>query len=100
MLAIYFKIDLKTSIKDTLIYKYFLLKTLEVLIEATTRINSRIYKRELERKLEVDNYRAKINSRATTTILNTNYTYYSIIILLTIITHITSIINSNRLILL
>jgi hypothetical protein len=96
MLATYFRISFKASIKDTLIYKYSLSKTLEVLIEATTYIDSYIYKRELERKLEVDNYQAKTNSRAITTILNTNYTYYSITILLTIITRITSIINSNR----
>jgi hypothetical protein len=73
-----------------------LLKTLEVLIEATIYINSHIYERELERKLEVDNYRAKTNFCATTTILNTNYTYYLVIMLLTIITYIISIINSNR----
>jgi hypothetical protein len=92
----YFRIRLKTSIKNTLIYEYSLLKTLEALIEAATRIDSRIYKRELEKKLEVDNYRAKTNSRATTTILNTNYAYYSITTLLTIITRITPITNSNR----
>jgi hypothetical protein len=89
----YFWTRLKTSIKDTLVYKYSLLKILEVLIKATTYIDSRIYERELERKLEISNYRAKTNSRATTIL--TNYIYY-LITQLAIITRATSIINSNK----
>jgi hypothetical protein len=96
VLATCFRIGLKTSIKDALIYEYSLSKTLKVLIEAATRINSRIYERELERKLEAGDCRAKTNSRATTTTLNANYAYRPATTLLTIITRTTSIANSDR----
>jgi hypothetical protein len=43
---------LKPSIKDALVYEHPPPKTLEALIESVTRIDSRIFERELERKLE------------------------------------------------
>ena len=58
---IYFRIELKSNIKDILIYEYPPPKILEILIEIIIHIDSYIYKRELERKIEVNEYRNGIS---------------------------------------
>jgi Ty3 transposon capsid-like protein len=69
-LASAFRTGLKPSVKDALIYEHPPPKTLEALIEAATRIDSRIYERELERKLETGERRSggtKTNQRTNAT---------------------------------
>jgi hypothetical protein len=58
---IYFRIELKSNIKNILIYKYPSLKILEILIEIIIYIDFYIYKRELERKIKINKYRNKIS---------------------------------------
>jgi Retrotransposon gag protein len=69
-LAACFRAGLKSSVKDALIYEHPPPRTLEALIEAATRIDSRIYERELERKLETNERRGggtRMNLRTNST---------------------------------